>query len=128
MIHERRDIALEVVAGTGAVPSEQAVSLGLMVTELVINALKHAFPPGAKAGRIVVGYEVKDNDWKLPVSDNGIGMAQKTAGAKSKGLGTMLVKALAQQLEAQVDTVSSQNGTTVSLTRASFESQLPTAA
>ena len=128
MIHERRDIALEVVAGTGAVPSEQAVSLGLMVTELVINALKHAFPPGAKAGRIVVGYEVKDNDWKLPVSDNGIGMAQKTAGAKSKGLGTMLVKALAQQLEAQVDTVSSQNGTTVSLTRVSFESQLPTAA
>ena len=128
MIHESRDVELEVVAGTGAVPSEEAVSLGLIVTELVINAMKHAFPPGAKAGRIVVGYEVKGDDWKLSVSDNGIGMAQKTAGAKSKGLGTMLVKAMAQQLEAQVDTVTSRDGTTVSLTRASFESQLPTAA
>ena len=116
------------VAGTGAVASEEAVSLGLIVTELAINALKHAFPDGAAGGRIVVGYEVKDKDWKLSVSDNGIGMPRKVEGAKSKGLGTMLVKALAQQLDAQVETVSSGKGTTVSLTRASFASQLPTAA
>jgi PAS domain S-box-containing protein len=128
MIQERREIALDVVAGEGTVPSEEAVSLGLAVTELVINALKHAFPPDAKAGRIVVGYEVKGRDWKLSVSDNGVGMPQKTAGAKSKGLGTTLVKALAQQLDAQVETASSKKGTTVSLTRASFESILPTAA
>ncbi len=128
MIHERRDVTLEVVAGTGAVPSEEAVSLGLVVTELVINALKHAFPDGSAGGRIVVGYEMKDKDWKLSISDNGIGMPQKVAGAKSKGLGTMLVKALAQQLDAQVETVSSGKGTTVSITRASFASQLPTAA
>ena len=128
MIHERRGIALDVVVGAGTVPSEVAVSLGLIVTELVINALKHAFPPGVKAGRIVVGYEVQGKDWKLSVSDNGIGMPQKTAGAKSKGLGTTLVGALAQELDAQVETASSRTGTTVSLTLASFESQLPTAA
>jgi two-component sensor histidine kinase len=128
MIEERRDIVLEVVAGDGAVPSEEAVSLGLVVTELVINALKHAFPPDAKAGRIVVGYEVRGADWKLSVSDNGAGMPQQMAGAKSKGLGTTLVKALAQQLDAKVETASGKRGTTVSLTRATFESQLPTAA
>ena len=95
---------------------------------MAINALKHAFPDEAAGGRIVVGYEVQGKDWKLSVSDNGIGMPQKTAGAKSTGLGTMLVKALAQQLDAQVETARSGKGTTVSLIRASFESRLPTAA
>lgn len=92
------------------------------------NSDRHDFPDGAAGGRIVVGYEVQDKDWKLSVSGNGIGMPQKTAGAKSRGLGTMLVKALAQQLDAQVEIVSSGKGTTVSLVRSSFESRLPTAA
>ncbi len=108
--------------------SEKAVSFGLVVTELVINALKHAFPPDAKTGRIVVGFEAKGEDWKLSVSDNGTGIQKKPAGENANGLGTTLVKALAQQLDSQVETVSGRTGTTVSLTRASFESRLPTAA
>jgi chemotaxis protein methyltransferase CheR len=44
------------------------------------------------------------------------------------GLGTSLIKALAQQLEAQVDVVSGPKGTTVSITHATFVSRLPTAA
>ena len=49
-------------------------------------------------------------------------------GAKKTGLGTSLINALAQQLDAQVEIVSSPNGTTVSLTHAVFVSRLPTAA
>lgn len=128
MMQDRREIALEVVAGAGTVPSEEAVSLGLIVTELVINALKHAFSLSAKGGRIVVGYESRGQDWKLSVSDNGRGMPKTIPGDKSKGLGTTLVTALAQQLEAQVGTASNHTGTTISVTRASFESRLPTAA
>ena len=41
-------------------------------TELVINALKHAFPPGHE-GEIVVRYDVDGAGWRLSVSDNGIG-------------------------------------------------------
>ena len=74
MVRERRPITLSVVAGPGTVPSEQAVSIGLIVTELVINALKHAFPVDIEAGHVVVGYKVKGTEWTLSVSDNGGGM------------------------------------------------------
>jgi two-component sensor histidine kinase len=128
MIGDRREIVMDVVAGPGTVLSEEAVSLGLIVTELVINALKHAFTLKAKGGRIIVGYEAKGKDWKLSVSDNGLGMAAINPGVKPKGLGTTLVKALANQLDAQIETATGPHGTTVSITRATFESSLPTAA
>ncbi|HEX9866986.1 MAG TPA: sensor histidine kinase, partial [Candidatus Tectomicrobia bacterium] len=116
MIPEKGPVTLKVVADAGTAPSEQAVSIGLIVTELVMNALKHAFPAKVKAGRVLVGYEVKGKDWKLSVSDNGGGMPEKLS-KEQTGLGTTLVKALAQQLEAQVETVSSRNGTIISITR-----------
>ena len=128
MIRERRPITLKVVAGAGAVSSEQAVSIGLIVTELVINALKHAFLVDVKEGHIVVGYEVEGKDWKLSVSDNGGGVP-RDRNEKQSGLGTTLVKALAQQLDAQVETTSTRNGTVVSITGASLPSHPhPTAA
>jgi chemotaxis protein methyltransferase CheR len=98
------------------------------VTELVINALKHAFPDHAREGNVIVGYEVDGSNWKLSISDNGIGVPHRAPPAKIGGLGTSLVKALAQQLEAQVEVVSSPAGTTVSVTRTTFVSRLPTAA
>jgi two-component sensor histidine kinase len=127
MIGESSRITLNVFAGAESVPSEEAVSLGLIVTELVINAMKHAFPDVAKEGRVQVTYEVNNGDWKLLVSDNGIGMPVRPA-KKSAGLGTTLVKALAQQLEGEIEMSSSPKGTTVAVSRAAFLSKLPTAA
>ena len=104
-------------------PSRQAVSIGLLVTELVINALKHAFPAVTRAGQVVVAYEVAGTDWKLSISDNGIGVTDANAGRlgqKKSGLGTSIVKALAQQLEAQVEVLSGATGTTVSITNSTF--------
>lgn len=124
MIGENSAITLNVVCDAGAVASEQAVSLGLIVTELVMNALKHAFKADVKDGRVVVGYEVKDADWKLSVSDNGRGISAAN-GKKAAGLGTTLVSALAQQLEGEVETITGKTGTTVTITRASFTSNLP---
>jgi chemotaxis protein methyltransferase CheR len=117
MVRERRPIILSVSAGPGNVESEQAVSIGLIVTELVINALKYAFPVDSTAGEVVVGYKVNGTGWTLSVSDNGGGM-QKDASERQPGLGTTLVKALAQQLEAQVETTSSSKGTIVSIAHA----------
>ncbi len=127
MISESGRITLKVVADAANLPSEQAVSLGLIVTELVINAMKHAFPDSSKDGRVLVTYEVNDGDWKLLISDNGVGMPVNSA-KKSPGLGTTLVKALAHQLDGEIETVSSSKGTTVSVTHATFQSKLPTAA
>ena len=109
-------ISLEALADKGDVPSEQAVSLGLIVTELVINALKHAFPPGVEKGRVVVRYEVADKGWTLSVSDNGVGIKPKPDKMR-KGLGVTLVTALSQQLEAKVETKSDSKGTSVSIIR-----------
>jgi chemotaxis protein methyltransferase CheR len=127
MIGEHRPISLQVVAAHGVMNSSHAVSLGLIVTELVINAVKHAFPANSNAGHITVGYEVDGTNWKLSVSDDGVGMPHHKPGEKT-GLGTSLLKALAQQLEAQVDIASGPKGTVVSITHATFISRLPTAA
>ena len=59
MVGDRRPLSIKVQATSGAATSSEAVSLGLIVTELVINALKHAFP-GGEAGEILVGYDARE--------------------------------------------------------------------
>jgi chemotaxis protein methyltransferase CheR len=117
MIGEDRPISIRVTASGRTATSSQAVSLGLIVTELVINALKHAFAEDVEDGQVIVGYEVDGAGWKLSISDNGRGMLENV----EKGLGTTLVKALAQQLEGRVGITTGPKGTTVSITRAALD-------
>ena len=124
MIGDSRPISLKVEADAGAVVSHQAVSIGLIVTELVMNALKHAFTGEKKDAAIVVSYKASDTDWKLTISDNGIGKRDLSASESRGGLGTSLVKSLAKQLDAQVSTASDAHGTAVSITHATFKSKL----
>lgn len=128
MIGGNRRIAVEVMAGAGRTSSAQAVSLGLIVTELLINAFKHAFPNDREDARVIVGYEADGADWKLSVSDNGEGMPLRQPGDAQTGLGTTLVEALAKQNTAQIEINTSPNGTTVAVTHATFQSRLPTVA
>ena len=70
--------SLQIIATNGdTVSSSNAVSIGLIVTEGVLNALKHAFPEDKVDGRIVVAYKVNGSDWKLSIADNGTGMRMK---------------------------------------------------
>jgi two-component sensor histidine kinase len=109
-------ISLSVEAGEGTTTSEEAVSMGLIATELVINALKHGFPGGA-TGKIVVGFESTASAWRLSVSDNGVGIGTTLAEAPAKtGLGTSIVEALTRQLGGRVATSAESPGTTVSVT------------
>ena len=127
MIGESSRVNMKVDADVGTVPSEQAVSIGLIVTELVINALKYAFPNGSKAGTVIVAYKVDGDNWTLSVADDGAGIQAKPI-KKLAGLGTTLVKALAQQLDGEVKTVSSARGTRVSVKHIAMSVVLPTAA
>ena len=120
MIGDNRPIALKVVGDRGIVPARQAESLGLIVTELVMNALKHAFADEEIVGVITVGYETAGTDWKLSVSDNGVGKPDGVFAQGKSGLGTGIIKALAQQLDARVATLAGANGTSVSITHATF--------
>ena len=113
MIHDREKLSLTVKADEGSATADISVSLGLIVTELVINALKHAFPPG-RGGHIVVGYEARGSDWRLTVSDDGVGMPTGAVPAKA-GLGTSIVQALAKQVGADVQVTDTQPGTCISI-------------
>ncbi len=123
MIGDSRPIVLEVASDEGTAASHQAVSIGLIVTELVMNALKHAFPDDKKGSAIIVSYKVADTDWKLTIADNGAGHSELKLGAAKGGLGTSLVKSLARQLDATVDTKSDTHGTAVSITHATFKAK-----
>lgn len=127
MIAEDQPITIKVAADDGTIESGKAVSLGLIVTELLINAIKYAFPDNKPGGQILVSYEIDGRDWKLVVADNGVG---KSVGEKRPdgGLGTAIVVALAKQLDAQMATETSDAGMKVSVTKASFKSHLPQAA
>jgi chemotaxis protein methyltransferase CheR len=123
MIGDSRAISLKVEAEAGSLASHQAVSIGLIVTELVMNALKHAFPEERAGASIVVSYDVSDTDWKLTISDNGGGKPDLSASQRKGGLGTSLVQSLAKQLEAVVDTASDSRGTAVTITHATFKAK-----
>jgi two-component sensor histidine kinase len=128
MIGDTRPIALKVVGEGGSATSRQAESLGLIVTELVMNALKHAFPGDKTKGQITVAYDMIGTNWKLSISDNGIGKPTGGFAPGKSGLGTGIVKALAHQLDAQVETLAGPEGTTVSITHATFPAKAVQAA
>jgi len=120
MIGEDRPISINFNGAPGNSTRSDAESIGLIVTELVINCLKHAFDEKTKNGEIKVSYEVSGTDWQLAVSDNGYGKPDGVFAQPKTGLGTGVVKALAKQLDAQVVTVSGASGTRVSVTHATF--------
>jgi chemotaxis protein methyltransferase CheR len=117
MIGDRRPLSLTVQATAGSAVSGEAVSLGLIVTELVINALKHAFPGGGE-GEILIRYDVDGADWRLSVADNGVGRRDNGGERTRVGLGTSIVEALAQQLKARVEVSSGPQGTSVAIVHA----------
>src|SRR6185437_3480815 len=97
MIGGRKPITIKVSGGAGTVAPDEAIALGLITTELVMNSLKHAFPRGE--GQIAVSYESQGSHWKLSVGDDGVGL-WATKHIRNDGLGTNIIEALAAQLNA----------------------------
>ena len=127
MIGPHQRIELEVTADEGTLRTSHAVSLGLIVTELIINAIKYAFPTARAGARILVDFAFDDAAWKLTVSDNGAGRGAASPGA-SGGLGAAIVAALAKQLDARIHEVSSAGGVRIEVTHSTFAAHLPIAA
>ena len=128
MVGEQHPVTIEVISDDRLIESATAVSLGLIVTELVINALKYAFPGGKPGARITVRHESHGEDWQLTVSDNGIGNETPARTPGETGLGTTIVKALAKQLGAKVEHKSSANGFCTAITHATFTARATEAA
>ena len=113
MILDANRIRLVANVDGSTTTADTSVSLGLVVTELVINALKHAFPDH-RTGTIAVDYHSVGSQWSLSVSDDGVGTAADLELAKP-GLGTAIVEALARKMLARVEVADASPGTIVSV-------------
>lgn len=127
MLQPQDAIVMDVAVDAGILPTAEAVSIGLIVTELVINAVKYAFPTKRKDARILVSFRFSGSDWKLTVSDNGDGRGTAPP-SRSRGLGSAIVAALTKQLKAQLLEVPTANGVRVEVSHVTSESWLPLAA
>jgi len=112
MIDDPYRLTLETIVDDTSTNSDVSVSMGLIVTELVINAIKHAFPDQTVGGKIIVSFAANAGAWVLSVSDNGAGMPVGTKRGKP-GLGTGIVEALSRQLDASVILINANPGTRV---------------
>jgi len=111
MISDQQHITITPQIDNSVINSDEALSLGLIVTELVINALKHAFALDVANGRVVVFYTAAGGAWTLTVNDDGRGMPEDS----QSGLGTGIVEALAGKLKATVKVTPANPGTCVTI-------------
>jgi two-component sensor histidine kinase len=91
---------------------DRAVAIGIIVNELVMNAVKYAYPDGP--GPIHVRLVAQGPDVELSISDDGVGLNAK-ADPRSTGMGQRIVSAMAAKLCASVDRDPSHSGTRIVL-------------
>ncbi|MEO1589913.1 MAG: histidine kinase dimerization/phosphoacceptor domain -containing protein [Cyanobacteria bacterium J06632_22] len=93
-----------------SVSLEVAIPLGLIVNELLTNALKHAFPedycPEDQKGRVTIGFKHAQSSICLSVCDNGIGLPDSFQTMSQSSLGLRLVTILVDQLDAHLSVLS----------------------
>jgi len=110
---ERVGIAVDI--DRASLDLNRAIPLGLIVTELVSNALKHAFGDGSQ-GSIRVALTRSGADLALSVEDNGVGLAPADYQKANRGAGLSLLKSLVKQLAGRIDLASKAAGTRIVVT------------
>ncbi len=93
--------------------TDRAVSLGVIVTELVTNAYKYAYPDD-RPGEIRVALRQRDASVSLIVEDDGVGI-ESGAVAKGTGLGARIIRAMASSLQSTPVTDTAYAGTRITL-------------
>jgi two-component sensor histidine kinase len=93
---------------------ERAATVGLIVGELVTNALKYAHPSGVR-GMIVIGCDLIGGTILVEVTDDGVGLPDAFDLRKNAGLGLRLIHALADQIKANLDFTNTGVGLSVTL-------------
>jgi two-component sensor histidine kinase len=105
-------IALEIDTADVVLSVDQAIPLGLIANELVINALKHAFPQN-RSGKIAVSLTYTaasaresspvNEEVRLRIEDNGVGLAPDIDISQIQSMGFNLVNLLVQQLHGNLE-------------------------
>ena len=103
---------LTLKAETVEIDPDRAVAIGIIVNELVMNAVKYAYPDGA--GAIHVDLRAQNDHLLLSITDDGVGLNVKTD-PRSTGMGQRIVSAMASKLEATVERDPDHAGTRIVL-------------
>ena len=103
----RGDIVVDLDLQAVHVPAPQASPIALMLNELLMNALKHGFPPG-RSGRLAIAVKETGNYLKVVIADDGVGMPDARP---QSGFGSRMIKTLARQLQAEVAWTQGNPGT-----------------
>lgn len=91
---------------------DRAVAIGIIVNELVMNAVKYAYPDGAGPIHVVLASE--DEDIVVSIADDGVGLNGK-ADPRSTGMGQRIVSAMANKLDATAERDPNHEGTRIVL-------------
>jgi two-component sensor histidine kinase len=95
----RPDAKIEIHIQSLTLDLNKAVPCGLILNELVTNALKHAFRDGSQGLITIIFQMPNDNTYELTVQDNGVGLPKEIDVSKSKSLGLVIVNQLVSQIE-----------------------------
>jgi PAS domain S-box-containing protein len=107
----RQDVQLELDTEPLALDIQTAIPVGLILNELVTNALKHAFG-GGRGGRIRIGLRrVDDSHGELLVGDDGPGLPVDLDPARVRGLGLRMVRGLVRQIDGSLERVPGDGAT-----------------
>lgn len=113
LAHRQHDVQLVFDIEPVGLPAETAVSLAVIVVELVTNAMKYGIPDSG--GEIRVRLEpLADREWRLSVSDDGPGMPSDLS-LESRNHGLDFVRRMARKFHGRMDIEPSPRGAAVSV-------------
>jgi two-component sensor histidine kinase len=104
-------VALQLDLEPTEMPIDVVIPCGLILNEVIANAVKHGFPEG-RPGTIRVGLHGDASAWELLVRDDGVGLPAGFDATRATSLGLQLVRTLTEQLGGRLD-VRSEGGTLV---------------
>jgi two-component sensor histidine kinase len=110
-----RGVSLEVDVGDFQLAVDRAIPCGLILNELLTNALKHAYPNGGTGTVRLIVEELPDGKLSVVVSDDGVGLPPDFDLEASSSVGLQVVGALVEQLDGTFS-VSREGGTRFALT------------
>ena len=112
-IASRSGIVLHVDCDPLSLPVDKAISCGLILNELITNALKHAYPNGAGPLHVELR-RLEGGRAKLTVRDEGVGMAEQRSKSGKGSLGLQIVNTLTDQLDGSLEIIH-RGGTSVTV-------------